>query len=109
MSIEFTPKAALEARRIPSDHKPDNVSYLRIGIKSGGCRGFTYTMDLCRQPDTQDKIFEDQGIRLVCDPKSYLYLCGTKIDFQDQPACRGFIFKNPNAKKVCRCGASFSV
>jgi iron-sulfur cluster assembly protein len=109
MSIEFTEKAATEAKRILFDHKPDKVSYLRIGIKSGGCGGFTYTMDLCYRPETQDKIFESQGIPLVCDPKSYLYLCGTMIDFHNQPASRGFIFKNPNAKNVCPCGASFGV
>jgi iron-sulfur cluster assembly protein len=109
MCIEFTDKAAVEAKRILFEHKSDHVSYLRIGIKSGGCAGFTYTMDLCYRPESQDRIFENQGIRLVCDQKSFLYLSGTRIDFQDKPASRGFVFNNPNAKKVCPCGASFGV
>jgi iron-sulfur cluster assembly protein len=109
MSIEFTEKAAKEARTILFEHHADRVTALRIGVKSGGCAGFTYTVDLCYQPENLDKIFLSQGVKIVCDPKSYLYLKGTVIDFSKELINRGFLFNNPNARQICPCGASFSV
>jgi iron-sulfur cluster assembly protein len=109
VSIEFTEKAAIEAKTILFEHRADCVSALRIGIQSGGCNGFTYTVDLCYTPDENDKVFVSHDVKLVCDPQSYLYLAGTVIDFNFDLVNRGFVFNNPNAKNICSCGASFSI
>ena len=82
---------------------------MRASIKGGGCAGFSYRLDLIDKPTESDLIFESNGIQLVCDPKSYLYIDGTIIGFSGQIKDRGFIFSNPNAKQTCPCGASFAV
>jgi iron-sulfur cluster assembly protein len=109
MSINFTEKAAKEARTILFEHQSDQVQALRIGIQTSGCCGFTYTVDLCYKPEPTDKIFTSHGVKIVCDPKSFLYLDGTVIDFSEKLINRGFLFKNPNARQTCPCGASFGV
>jgi len=109
MAITLTEKAADEIKRILSDQQAKEGTCLRIGIKGGGCSGFTYTLDLASKPDELDEVFESRGVKIVCDPKSYLYLNGTTIDFNDDLLNRGFIFNNPNAKQSCSCGASFGV
>lgn len=112
MSITLTEKAANEIKRILSEQKklePEKDIYIRVGIKGGGCSGFTYTLDLTDRIDEFDKIFESHGVKIVCDMKSYLYLNGTTIDFNDDLLNRGFVFRNPNAKQTCSCGASFGV
>ena len=81
---------------------------LRVGVKGGGCSGFSYILDLTEQNDDNDEQFEVQGVRVICDPKSYLYLNGTTIDFKDEIMGRGFVFSNPNASSTCGCGSSFS-
>ncbi|MFO0982572.1 MAG: iron-sulfur cluster assembly accessory protein, partial [Planctomycetota bacterium] len=82
---------------------------LRVGVKGGGCAGFSYTMNLDQKPLPEDEIFEVEGIRIFCDPKSFLYLDESEIDFEDDLAHRGFRFKNPNSSGSCGCGASFAV
>jgi len=81
---------------------------LRVKVVGGGCSGLTYKMDVDR-PRDGDKVFEHDGARLVVDRKSFLYLNGTQIDFEDTLMGRGFKFGNPNAAKSCGCGESFSV
>ena len=81
---------------------------LRVGIKGGGCSGFSYTLDVTTQPAEDDEVFETQGQRIVCDPKSLLYLDGTEVDYEDDLLKGGFVFHNPNAKRSCGCGSSFS-
>ncbi len=109
MSIELTEKAAKEVKTILAEQKSDETTCLRIGIKGGGCSGFTYTLDLASKPDEMDEVFESQGVKIVCDPKSYLYLNGLVIDFNDKLLKRGFEFNNPNVKQSCGCGISFGV
>jgi len=109
MAIEITERAAGEFQRILSEQGLPKDTCLRASIKGGGCSGFIYTLDLARQPDEFDEVFESNGVRIVCDPKSYLYLNGTTIDFRDELMGRGFVFNNPNAKQTCGCGASFAV
>ncbi len=109
MAITLTEKAAAEIKRILSEQQTKEQTYLRVGIKGGGCSGFTYTLDLASKPDELDEVFECCGVKIVCDPKSYLYLNGTTIDFSDNLLNRGFVFNNPNAKQSCSCGASFGV
>jgi len=82
--------------------------YLRVGVKGGGCSGFSYTLDLTETISEQDETFNQHGIEVICDPKSLLYLEGTQVDFKDELMGRGFVFSNPNATSSCGCGSSFS-
>ncbi|MGE3108145.1 MAG: iron-sulfur cluster insertion protein ErpA [Phycisphaerales bacterium] len=82
---------------------------LRVGVKGGGCSGFSYLLDLTETQKDHDEAFVQHGITIVCDPKSLLYLNGTTIDFRDELSGRGFVFQNPNATTSCGCGSSFSV
>jgi len=107
--IEITERAAKEIRRIVADQALGPATALRGGVKGGGCSGFSYTLGFDDQVAEVDQVTELGGIRIVCDPKSFLYLNGTQIDFEDNLMGRGFKFGNPNATKSCGCGESFSV
>jgi iron-sulfur cluster assembly protein len=107
--IELTERAAKEIRRIVADQNLGPATALRVGVKGGGCSGFSYTLGFDDQVAEVDQVTEIDGIRIVCDPKSFLYLNGTQIDFEDNLMGRGFKFGNPNASKTCGCGESFSV
>jgi iron-sulfur cluster assembly protein len=82
---------------------------LRIGVKGGGCSGLSYVMRFETEKRTGDKIFEEHGVKLFVDLKSYLYLNGTTLDWQDKLIEQGFAFVNPNASRSCGCGSSFTV
>ena len=107
--ITLTQRAADEIKRIFTEQGMPEGPCLRLGVKGGGCSGFSYTMDIASVPAADDEAFESNGVKLVCDPKSYLYLNGTELDFQQKLIGGGFIFNNPNATKSCGCGASFKV
>ncbi|MGN6370972.1 MAG: iron-sulfur cluster insertion protein ErpA [Phycisphaerae bacterium] len=108
MAITLSENAAKEIKSIIKDQGlAENVS-LRVGVKGGGCSGFSYVLDLTESGPENDEIMESQGIRILADRKSYLYLNGTEIDFKDEVMGRGFVFKNPNATHTCGCGSSFS-
>ena len=81
---------------------------IRAGVRGGGCSGFTYNLKF-DNPEPPDRIIESHGINIYIDPKSYLYLMGTQIDFVNELNQSGFKFSNPNAKRTCGCGESFSV
>ena len=81
---------------------------LRMGVRGGGCSGMNYVLGFDNKTSEDDQIFEQDGVKLVCDMKSYLYLNGTEIDFTEGLNGTGFVFKNPNAVKSCGCGQSFS-
>ncbi len=83
-------------------------SGLRIQVKGGGCSGLQYDMSWTEQPKERDKIFERDGVRVFVDPKSYIYLVGTNLEYQESLMESGFKLVNPNAKQSCGCGASFS-
>ena len=109
MAIELTETAAKEIRHIIESQELDAQKVrLRVGVKGGGCSGFSYLLDLTETEKEQDEKFEKHGITVVCDPKSYLYLNGVTIDFKDEVMGRGFVFNNPNASGSCGCGSSFS-
>ncbi len=109
MGIELTETAAREISTIIEQQKLDKQkTRLRVGVKGGGCSGFSYLLDLTEEQRENDETFEQHGVAVVCDPKSYLYLNGTKIDFRDEVMGRGFVFNNPNATNTCGCGSSFS-
>jgi iron-sulfur cluster assembly protein len=107
--IALTDRAKKEIRRIIADQGLPPTTALRVGVKGGGCSGFSYTLGFDDQIAEIDQVFESEGIRVVCDPKSFLYLSGTSVDFEESLMGRGFKFGNPNADKTCGCGESFSV
>jgi iron-sulfur cluster assembly protein len=109
MAITISETAAKEINTIIEQQELDAESIcLRVGVKGGGCSGFSYLLDLTESKSDNDEVFEQHGITVVCDPKSYLYLNGTTIDFKDEVMGRGFVFNNPNATSSCGCGSSFS-
>ena len=108
MPVTLSEAAAKEIKSIIKDQGlADNVA-LRVGVKGGGCSGFSYVLDLTEAPPDNDEIMESFGVKILADRKSYLYLNGTEIDFKDEVMGRGFVFKNPNATHTCGCGSSFS-
>ncbi len=109
--ISITEDAARQAMTMmkENDIDPSNGSGLRVGIKSGGCSGLNYVLDIVQEPEDNDRIFDQHGVKLYCDPKSYLYLNGTQIDYENSMMESGFRFSNPNAKRSCGCGTSFAV
>jgi len=108
MSITLSEAAAKEIKSIIKDQGLAEGVSLRVGVKGGGCSGFSYVLDLTETAPENDEVMECQGIRILSDRKSYLYLNGTEIDFKDEVMGRGFVFKNPNATHTCGCGSSFS-
>jgi len=83
--------------------------FLRVGVKGGGCSGLTYELDFDTEDKPGDMQFGDERLKIVCDMKSFLYLCGTELDFSDGLNGKGFNFINPNASRTCGCGESFSI
>lgn len=107
--IKITDKAVRQVKRLKDENDiPENWG-LRIGIKGGGCSGFSYTLGFDENPNQGDKVIEREGLKLFVDGKSLFYLTGTELDFSDGLNGKGFIFKNPNAAKTCGCGQSFGV
>jgi len=104
--IKVTEKAASEIKRLLEKESQD--SFLRVQVIGGGCSGMSYKLGFDTKKTETDKIFQDQGVTVLVDPKSYLYIAGTTLDFSDGLQGTGFNFVNPNAKKSCGCGSSFS-
>jgi iron-sulfur cluster assembly protein len=125
VSVTVSELAAREISSIIKQQELDPSKIrLRVGVKGGGCSGFNYVLDLTETQRDSDELWEysfsfpspgGSGgsepfvLRVICDPKSYLYLNGTSIDFKDEMMGRGFVFNNPNATSSCGCGSSFSV
>ena len=107
--ISLTERAVKEVRRIVEEQNLPDATSLRVGVKGGGCSGFSYTLGFDDTYSEVDQVSEFSGVRIVCDPKSFLYLNGTMVDFEESLMGRGFKFTNPNASKSCGCGESFSV
>lgn len=93
---------------IKEDNKPENT-FIRVGVDGGGCSGLMYNLEFDHVMKEGDKEFEDNGIKIVVDKKSFLYLVGTELDYTGGLNGKGFTFKNPNASRTCGCGESFSV
>jgi iron-sulfur cluster assembly protein len=83
--------------------------FIRISVTGGGCSGLSYDLNFDSVPQDMDQVFEDKGVKLVTDLKSFLYLCDTTLDFSGGLDGKGFHFQNPNASRSCACGESFSV
>ena len=87
----------------------DGSYFLRVSVKGGGCSGLSYNLDFDNEIKKGDQFFEDKGVKLALDMKSFLYLAGTELDFSDGLNGKGFNFHNPNASRTCGCWESFSV
>jgi iron-sulfur cluster assembly protein len=95
--------------RLMVDQKAGEESFLRVGVKSGGCSGLEYQLAFDSSPKEGDQVFEDKGVKVVVDLKSLLYLYGTELDYSGGLNGKGLTFNNPNASRTCSCGESFSV
>lgn len=85
------------------------VAYVRVGVKSGGCSGLSYDLKFDANQQEDDRLFEDNDVRIVVDKKSLLYLVGTTLEYSGGLNGKGFVFNNPNANRTCGCGESFSL
>lgn len=85
------------------------LHFVRVSVTSGGCSGLSYQMEFDTEERPDDQVFDDNGVRIVTDLKSFLYLCNTKLEFSGGLAGKGFYFENPNASRSCACGESFSL
>ena len=98
--------------RIRSAMAKENISPaqggLRLGVQGGGCSGLSYNIRFDTQPRERDRVFQFEDVRVFVDPKSFIYLHGMILDFEETLMHQGFVFQNPNAKKSCGCGSSFS-
>jgi len=106
--IKLTKNARDKIKQIIDDKEKKPIG-LRAGVMGGGCSGFTYCLDFTYEKNEKDREIIDNGIKIYVDPKSYLYLMGTEIDYIDGLSGKGFKFENPNARRTCGCGESFSV
>jgi iron-sulfur cluster assembly protein len=93
---------------IKEESRPEGT-FIRVGVDGGGCSGLTYNLVFDNQMKEGDQTFEDKGMKVVVDRKSFLYLVGTELDYTGGLNGKGFVFKNPNASRTCGCGESFSV
>ena len=89
--------------------KGEEIGYVRVGVESGGCSGLSYKLDFDNTKKDDDELIEDNGISLLINKKSFLYLVGTTLEFSDGLNGKGFVFNNPNASRTCGCGESFSL
>jgi iron-sulfur cluster assembly protein len=87
----------------------DPTYFVRVGVVGGGCSGLSYKLDFDNEQKPMDQVFEDKGVKVVTDLKSFLYLVNTELDFSDGLNGKGFYFQNPNASRTCGCGESFAV
>lgn len=85
------------------------TAHVRVGVKSGGCSGLSYELKFDQDALPEDQLFEDNGVRIVVDKKSLLYLVGTTLEYAGGLNGKGFVFNNPNAQRTCGCGESFSL
>jgi iron-sulfur cluster assembly protein len=93
---------------IAQDNKPEGT-FIRVGVDGGGCSGLSYKLEFDNIVKEGDQIFEDKGIKIAVDKKSFLYLIGTELDYSGGLNGKGFVFNNPNATRTCGCGESFGV
>jgi iron-sulfur cluster assembly protein len=85
------------------------ADFVRVGVKSGGCSGLSYDLKFDKIRNDEDKVFEDNGVKIIVDKKSFLYLIGTTLEYSGGLNGAGFVFNNPNANRTCGCGESFSL
>ena len=109
MGVTLTEKAAGEVKKIIDEQSLPEGTVLRVGVQGGGCSGLSYKLDFDNEVKPMDQVFEDKGMKIVTDLKSFLYLVNTELEFSDGLNGKGFYFNNPNASRTCGCGESFAV
>lgn len=108
--IQVTEQAKAKLLSLIREEGHDTEStFVRVGVNSGGCSGLSYDLGFDSEQKEDDKSFEDNGIKIVVNKKSYLYLIGTKLEYSGGLNGKGFVFNNPNASRTCGCGESFSL
>lgn len=107
--IYISDKAREQVKKLKEGSDLSDDYFLRVGVVGGGCSGLSYKLDFDNEAQPNDQVFEDNGVKLVTDLKSFLYLCDTTLDFSDGLNGKGFHFSNPNASRSCGCGESFAV
>ena len=108
--IQVSEKARMKAIELMSEDGYDaSKDYIRVGVKSGGCSGLSYDLSFDNEEKENDKVFENNNIKIIVDKKSFLYLVGTELDYSGGLNGAGFVFKNPNANRTCGCGERFSL
>lgn len=106
--VGIADSAVKRLRMLLEDRKTPEAG-LRVAVRGGGCSGLSYNLEWAERPRERDKIFERDGVRIFVDPKSYLYLIGTELIYEDGLMASGFKLQNPNVKAACGCGESFTV
>ena len=107
--LQVTEKALKRIRAaMAKEHVDPQQGGLRLGVQGGGCSGLSYNIRFDSQPRERDKVYDYDGVRLFVDPKSFLYLSGMTLDYEETLMRQGFVFNNPHAQKSCGCGSSFS-
>ncbi len=109
LGVQISELAAQKIKYFAQKDGLDGNVGVRVAVKGGGCSGLTYDLDITNEERESDKIVEQHGVKVMVDKKSYIYLVGTELEFSDGLNGKGFVFVNPNAKKTCGCGTSFSV
>ncbi len=107
--IVISNSAAEQIKVLIKKDQLDGSKLLRVSVKEGGCSGFSYNLDFDQDKNDNDKVFESNGVQLIVDSKSLLYLMGMSLNFDGGLSGKGFTFSNPNASKTCGCGFSFNV
>ena len=106
--INISDNAKQQAIKLMAEDNKEGA-FIRVGVEGGGCSGLMYNLDFDNVLKEDDKEFEDNGIKVVVDKKSFLYLVGTTLDYSGGLNGKGFVFVNPNADRTCGCGESFSI
>ena len=107
--ITVTENAKNHAIELMKEENRPADTFIRVGVAGGGCSGLSYQLEFDNQLKEGDKQFEDKGVKIVVDRKSFLYLVGTELEYTGGLNGKGFVFNNPNASRTCGCGESFSV
>ncbi|MBS1635637.1 MAG: iron-sulfur cluster assembly accessory protein [Bacteroidetes bacterium] len=107
--ITVSEEAKQHALQLIKDENRPIDSFIRVGVEGGGCSGLSYKLEFDNVMKEGDQAFEDKGIKIVVDRKSFLYLVGTELQYTGGLNGKGFVFNNPNASRTCGCGESFSV
>ena len=106
-AMSITDAAADRLRSLMADK--DGVVGIRVGVKTAGCSGLAYTMEMAEQVNKHDEVVEDKGVRILIEPKAVLFLIGSEMDWEEDKLQASFVFRNPNEKGRCGCGESFHV
>ena len=106
--IKLTDTAAARIKEIMSNADGNTIG-VRVGVKSGGCAGMSYSMEYAKDRKVNDEVIEDKGVKVFIDPAAIIYLLGTEMDYKREKFSSQFVFKNPNETERCGCGESFKV